>query len=207
MAFIIPEHLKDKLATAISVINSGPSVRWSFGGGSALECWIRHRHSEDIDLFVPDPQIIPHLSPKMGNITITDEYVEAHNSLKLHMSDYQIDVIASLPLLDDEEALERHEGILVETPSEILHKKVHYRAGSFKPRDFFDFAAILYSGEEIKAETQQLIEEHATTLLERLGQYGRLLNTSEFKDQLQVYPEYQPVLDNVEDIVQSSLSR
>lgn len=42
--------LTDHLATVVH------EPVWSFGGGTALMLRLNHRHSKDIDIFVPDPQ-------------------------------------------------------------------------------------------------------------------------------------------------------
>jgi hypothetical protein len=37
---------------------------WSLGGGTAMMIQIDHRDSEDIDIFLPDPQLLPFLDPQ-----------------------------------------------------------------------------------------------------------------------------------------------
>lgn len=44
--------LTDHLATPVQ------NPTWSFGGGTVLMLRLNHRHSKDIDLFVPDPQYL-----------------------------------------------------------------------------------------------------------------------------------------------------
>lgn len=39
---------------------------WSFGGGTVLMRRHRHRVSKDIDIFVPDPQYLGYLSPRLN---------------------------------------------------------------------------------------------------------------------------------------------
>ena len=34
---------------------------WTFGGGTALMLQIDHRESDDVDIFLPDPQLLPFL--------------------------------------------------------------------------------------------------------------------------------------------------
>lgn len=43
-----------------------PGLAWSFGGGTVLMLRIGHRHSKDIDLFVPDPQCLGFISPRLS---------------------------------------------------------------------------------------------------------------------------------------------
>ena len=37
--------------------------RWTFGGGTAMMLQIGHRESHDVDIFLPDPQLLPFLDP------------------------------------------------------------------------------------------------------------------------------------------------
>src|SRR5262249_800083 len=37
---------------------------WTFGGGTAMMPQINHRESRDIDIFLPDPQLLPFLDPQ-----------------------------------------------------------------------------------------------------------------------------------------------
>lgn len=40
---------------------------WTFGGGTVLMLRIGHRQSKDIDLFVPDPQYLGYLNPRLSD--------------------------------------------------------------------------------------------------------------------------------------------
>ena len=40
---------------------------WSFGGGTALMRRFRHRLSKDVDIFVPDPQFLGYMSPRLND--------------------------------------------------------------------------------------------------------------------------------------------
>ncbi len=205
MALSIPEHLQGKLDETISeVIEKGPDgIHWSFGGGSALECWIGHRQSEDIDIFLLDPQALPYFSPSREMVTITADYKEDHLTLKLLLPDYQIDLIASPPLLEN--PYENIDGIRIETPSEILAKKVFHRADEFKPRDYFDAAACFYVGINLDERCKEIFREKSETLLVRLSQFSLMLKTDEFKKSLDVYPPFKPVVENVESIFRDGL--
>jgi hypothetical protein len=45
----------------------------------------QHRRSKDIDIFVPDPQYLGYVSPRLSDVAeaIATDYVEAANSVKL----------------------------------------------------------------------------------------------------------------------------
>ena len=40
---------------------------WSFGGGTVLMRRFRHRVSKDVDIFVPDPQYLGYVSPRLND--------------------------------------------------------------------------------------------------------------------------------------------
>ena len=65
--------LTDHLATVIV------NPLWTFGGGTVLMLRLNHRHSRDIDLFVPDPQYLGHVTPRLSDAAenLTADYVEA----------------------------------------------------------------------------------------------------------------------------------
>ena len=45
-----------------------PGLRWTFGGGTVLMLRINHRQSKDIDLFVPDPQYLGWVNPRLSEV-------------------------------------------------------------------------------------------------------------------------------------------
>jgi hypothetical protein len=39
---------------------------WSMGGGTVLMFHYAHRKSKDIDIFIPDPQFLGYINPRIG---------------------------------------------------------------------------------------------------------------------------------------------
>ena len=119
---------------------------WSFGGGTVLMRRHHHRLSKDIDIFVPDPQYLGYLSPRLNTRadTLTTKYFEQANSLKLSFPEGEIDFVASAPLTEDPTVTEDLFGrqVEVETSAEIVAKKVWHRAADFTARDIFDLAMV-----------------------------------------------------------------
>jgi len=122
---------------------------WSFGGGTALMLQIDHRESHDIDLFLDDPQLLPFLNPETQGIKLErrpDSYsVEGTSVLKLTYQEAgEIDFIVCADITDRPTQTRdiRGSSVALETPSEIIAKKVYYRGWSFQPRDMFDLAAV-----------------------------------------------------------------
>jgi predicted dienelactone hydrolase len=48
---------------------------WSFGGDTAMRLQIDHRESRDVDIFVPDAQLLSFLDPKLPRFRIRDQAV------------------------------------------------------------------------------------------------------------------------------------
>jgi hypothetical protein len=122
---------------------------WSFGGGTALMLQIDHRESHDIDLFIDDPQVLSFLNPDTQGIPLErrpDSYdSDGASVLKLAFLDMgEIDFICA-PSITADPTLStevRGRAIALETPAEIIAKKVYFRGWNFQPRDMFDLAAV-----------------------------------------------------------------
>jgi nucleotidyltransferase AbiEii toxin of type IV toxin-antitoxin system len=125
------------------IINS-----WSFGGGTAMMLQIDHRESDDIDIFLPDAQFLAFLDPKLRDfefeITPSDYTGDGAGFIKLAFDGIgEIDFIVghALTATPTTKRWIETEDIDLETTSEIIAKKIHYRGASIKPRDIFDIAA------------------------------------------------------------------
>ncbi len=109
---------------------------------------IDHRQSDDIDIFLPDPQLLSYLDPKLHDfefeIMPSDYQGDGSRFLKLAFEDIgEIDFIASPALTKQPTIKMVVEGreVHVESVAEIITKKVFYRGKHIKPRDIFDIAA------------------------------------------------------------------
>ncbi|WP_416066726.1 nucleotidyl transferase AbiEii/AbiGii toxin family protein [Rhizobium sp. ZK1] len=123
---------------------------WSFGGGTALMLQINHRESFDVDIFVDDPQLLPYLNPQTQGYALDvrpDAYQsDGSRALKIVFSDVgEIDFICAPSLSGDPivNAQVRGRDVLLETPAEIIAKKIFYRGASMQPRDMFDIACVM----------------------------------------------------------------
>lgn len=130
-----------------SAIAGGGSLgHWSFGGGTVLMRRHRHRFSKDIDIFVPDPQIFPYLSPHLNETaeSLTSNYIQGAEFLKLVFNEGEIDFVASAPLTERPYVEETIFGrqVQVETSAEIIAKKIWHRGAQFTARDIFDLAMV-----------------------------------------------------------------
>jgi hypothetical protein len=131
-----------------SVASDGFTLpRWSLGGGTVLMFYFAHRKSKDIDIFVPDPQFLGYVNPRIGGRgeDVTSDYKDAADYVKLFLPEGEIDFVASPTLTEN--PFEEHEvlgrKILLETPVEIVAKKLWYRGDRATPRDLLDLALVI----------------------------------------------------------------
>lgn len=114
------------------------------GGGTRLMLAMEHRISDDIDLFIRDPQWIGFLTPRLNDRFehLIKTYDEGATSLKLKLNDGEIDFIVSMSLLGLENKNSSECLFPLEPVAEVLAKKLFYRGWALTPRDLFDWHAI-----------------------------------------------------------------
>ena len=121
---------------------------FSLGGGTILMLAFKHRLSKDIDLFGYDAQWISVLSPRLNEqaADLAMSYIEQANGVKIVMAHGDIDFIIAA---DATSPVERRSQAIagrtmeVEPVSEILAKKLLYRAAGFTARDVYDMSAAI----------------------------------------------------------------
>ncbi|QUN31862.1 nucleotidyl transferase AbiEii/AbiGii toxin family protein (plasmid) [Cupriavidus sp. KK10] len=120
---------------------------WTFGGGTVLMLRYRHRFSRDIDLFVPDPQYLGFVTPRLSEAAenISSDYVEQGNFVKLVLDAGEVDVVASPNLTDEPFEIWEIMGrpVKVETAAEIVAKKLYHRGDRATARDLFDLCVVV----------------------------------------------------------------
>jgi predicted nucleotidyltransferase component of viral defense system len=121
---------------------------WTFGGGTVLMFRYRHRLSKDIDIFVPDPQYLGFVTPRLSDTAaeLTEDYIEMGNSfVKLQFEEGEVDFVASPNLLADAWEIWDFDGraVKVETAAEIVAKKLYHRGDRATARDLFDIALVI----------------------------------------------------------------
>lgn len=145
---------------------------WSFGGGTVLMRRHRHRVSKDIDIFVPDPQYLGYLSPRLNTRaeSLTQNYIEQAGSLKLFFPEGEIDFVVSGYLTKRPTVGEELFGrtVLVETSAEIIAKKVRHRGVEFTARDIFDLAVVAEKEPQALQQIKSVLRNHRDVVLERI---------------------------------------
>ncbi len=88
----------------------------------------QHRLSKDVDIFVPDPQYLGFVTPRLSDVAagISTDYVESTEFVKLIRPEGEIDFVASPNLTEVpfEHWLLLGRTVKVETAAEIVAKKL-----------------------------------------------------------------------------------
>jgi Nucleotidyl transferase AbiEii toxin, Type IV TA system len=164
----------------IRQVNSDQSIidQWTLGGGTAMMLQIGHRESNDVDIFLSDPQFLSFLDPQKRDfqfeISPTAFDGDGVSFQKLAFKDVgEIDFIVGHAMTSSPaiQAIIEGEATQLETIPEIIAKKIYYRGSSIKPRDIFDIAAAA--------------EQHAESVIDALCAYrAEVQTTLEVMDKL-----------------------
>ena len=152
---------------------------WTFGGGTVLMLRLNHRASRDIDLFVPHPQYLGYVTPRLSDPAedLTHSYVETAEYVKLLMPTGEIDIVVGEPLTDDPFEVIAHRGrqIRVETSAEIIAKKMHHRGNQAKARDLFDLCAVADGEPDAIAHAAPFFARYGRAFIQRMKSSADLL--------------------------------
>ena len=134
---------------------------WTLGGGTGLFLSLNHRVSYDIDIFLEDPQALKRIAGDPRTKRISDDRQFPGNYLKLIRQEGEIDFILASNITEDFFFVYNFEGthINVETPAEIIAKKIRYRGPTFTIRDIFDFAAAVHHDPHLIDILRQVISQ------------------------------------------------
>jgi len=182
---------------------------WSFGGGTVLMRRFHHRVSKDVDIFVPDPQYLGYVSPRLNDVaeSLTSKYLETAISVKLYFPEGEIDFIASAPLTKtpavDETVLKRK--VQVQTTAEIIAKKVWHRGREFTARDIFDFAIVARKDPGAIKSIAAILRERREIIRKRIASGEKTLReTFSELDTLDFRPSFDECVRTVNDTLKNS---
>lgn len=209
------EPLFDRALACLDAIaqTGAPLPEWSFGGGTALMLRYAHRNSQDIDVFLPDPQWLGVLHPERNDRVagLVADYAEGPTWLKLVIdtpdAHGEIDFIVAMPVTADPFRTETIHGrqVQVETPVEIAAKKLRYRGASLRSRDVFDLAVVHHAHPETLWAARKAWEGELGRIAARL----RVLETRYRLDapHLDVLPAGEPFRETAWSTVQAFVER
>ena len=156
---------------------------WTLGGGTVLMFRHRHRLSKDIDIFVPDPQYLGFVTPRLNDVAagMTAEYTEQPSAwVKLQFEEGEVDFVASPNLLGDAWETWEIDGhdIRVETSAEIIAKKMFHRGDRVTARDLFDLALVIEREPEQLKVASPFLTRHRQAFLEQIRNPHPTLKTA-----------------------------
>ena len=176
---------------------------WTFGGGTVLMLRYQHRLSKDIDIFVPDPQYLGFVTPRLSDVAaeVSSDYVEdQHSYVKLIRPEGEIDFVASPNLTSPgyEEWNILGSIIRVETATEIVAKKLWHRGDRVTARDIFDLSLVIErEPKELKMAAPFLLRHVDQFILQAQGRSHVLKAQFDKIDTLNYKPSYQEAVDRV----------
>lgn len=133
------------LELALSAIDTLGECEWTWGGGTALAIHLEHRVSFDIGIFLTDSNSLRDLSPRRNAVVrnLSDNWQEPGHYIKIERPEGEIDFIVSRIFTEPGFRPWTHGGrnLPLETTTEILAKKLHWRGSNALARDVFDLAA------------------------------------------------------------------
>jgi len=153
--------------------------QWTFGGGTVLMLRIGHRQSKDIDLFVPDPQYLGYVNPRLSDVAeqVSSDYEENAEFLRLYLPDGEIDIVVGTALTDSPFDIITYAGreIKVETCAEIIAKKMWHRGDHAKARDLYDLCAVADAEPAAIEQAAPFMKKHGAAFLAQLENRAELV--------------------------------
>jgi predicted nucleotidyltransferase component of viral defense system len=146
---------------------------WTFGGGTVLMLRYGHRMSKDVDIFVPDPQYLGFVNPRISDVAaeITSEYEEHAQFVKLSLPEGEIDFVVSSnltsPGYEEWNLFDRQ--VNVETSAEIVAKKMWHRGDKPMPRDLFDLCLVIEKNPDELIKASKFLIRHRDVFLSELA--------------------------------------
>ena len=150
---------------------------WTLGGGTVLMFRYAHRLSKDIDIFVPDPQYLGFVTPRLSDTaaSLTEDYTEMPGSfVKLQFDEGEVDFVAAPNLTSDPWEWWDIGGrqVRVETAAEIIAKKMYHRGDRATARDLFDLALVIEREPTSLARATPFLLRHRDRFLAQLQHPG-----------------------------------
>lgn len=173
----IPGAWKRLFTQAMGLIDdlsnrTGKDPFWTFGGGTVLMLRYQHRQSKDIDIFFPDPQSLAYLNPRNGGLaeSLTTDYTDSADHLKLYLPQGEIDFVASPNLTNPGFDVASIDGrsVRIETATEIIAKKMWHRGNEAKARDLFDLCVVIDQARDELSTAREFLVKNRTSFLKQL---------------------------------------
>jgi hypothetical protein len=205
---------EDLLLHALSIIegiksHGTPDPFWTFGGGTVLMFRYQHRLSKDIDIFVPDPQYLGFITPRLSDVAaaVSTDYVEDQSSyVKLIRPEGEIDFVASPNLTEAPFEMWNIGGqhIRVETAAEIVAKKLWHRGDRATARDLFDLSLVIEREPEALIKAAKFLRKNADPFISQIAIRASVLKAQFAEiDVLNYKPSYDEAVQRATKFLQS----
>ena len=181
---------------------------WTFGGGTVLMLRYEHRRSKDIDIFVPDPQSLGYVTPRLSDValSVSADYLEGAGYVKLIRPEGEIDFVASPNLTVNAFERWRLNGrfVRVETAVEIIAKKLWHRGDRVAARDLFDLSLVIEREPEALVAEAKFLTRHRRAFVDQLSHRAVVLS-AQFAaiDRLKYRPSFDQAAQRAVDFLQS----
>jgi nucleotidyltransferase AbiEii toxin of type IV toxin-antitoxin system len=151
----------EKLLNLALPVLSDLETPWTLGGGTGLFLSLNHRVSYDIDIFLEDPRGLKTIAGDPRTKRISSDWQFPGNYLKLSRQEGEIDFILAATITENCHFAYNFKGmqINVETPAEIVAKKIRYRGSNFTIRNIFDFALSVNHDPELMVKLGQALSQ------------------------------------------------
>ena len=186
-----------------------PDPFWTFGGGTVLMFRYQHRLSKDIDIFVPDPQYLGFVTPRLSDVAaaVSTDYVEDQSSyVKLIRPEGEIDFVASPNLTEAPFEMWNIGGqhIRVETAAEIVAKKLWHRGDRATARDLFDLSLVIEREPEALIKAAKFLRKNADLFTSQIASRASVLKAQFAEiDVLNYKPSYDDVAQRASQFLSS----
>ena len=151
---------------------------WTFGGGTVLMLRLGHRQSKDIDIFVPDPQYLGYVNPRLSDVAeqVSTDYEENAEFVKLFLPAGEIDIVVGAALTRQPFDVVTYAGreIKFETCAEIIAKKMWHRGDQARARDLYDLCAVASTEPQAIQLAAPFFRKHGAAFLQRLENRSEL---------------------------------
>lgn len=144
--------------------HSEHSPDWTVGGGAAIAEVLDHRETVDVDIFIQNGRL-KDFTPRLNKAAaaISDVVQWSGHYLKFERPDGEIDFLSARLQTEPGYHRRRIDGrdVALETPQEVVVKKLRFRSATFSARDVFDLAAVAIAYSDLASV---LAEEAGDTL-------------------------------------------
>ena len=202
-----------RLALDVLSIRLSPEDIWAFGGGTALSAvHFHHRYSDDIDIFLYDGNIsrlVPGrwfpenlIARLQGEGFLGHKYPKTYVELEFPVGKIQFFDVT--PKTEAPFTIETiwGEAVRIETPAEIIAKKVFWNSPQLRPRDIFDIAVAVSQRPKI---LEDLIIQEGMSIDLFIDLCEFLKNNKNFKKTYQIEMENLKIAEKYSNLAASSI--